>query len=568
MVKKRMTRLLSLLLSVLMLAGSVVGLVSCDTGSQTDKSTEVSTSSSTSAPTSAETSATTEPPATEGQATDIDTIAPSGDTDAEPVTDDEPVTELETEPETETSSPIENEPDPSEDVDYGERAFRILTSTNAASAGMGNSNFLIEGEKDAVTSLVNDAVATRNAVVEQKLNITLEFTQLDVDYNGVATKIENYTNAGTDEFDLVINDLFPFANLSIKGVFRNILDAEFTGFDFENKSYWYQDYMDDMCLVSGYEYLLAGDYFIDILRSAHLLLFNKDMYTMLHENADANEVYEWVLNYEWTYEKMLEMIQGAYQDKNGNGEKDYGDIYGYAILELWGSSIGLVVSAAPGFVTRDKNGELTITLGEGNRAADLTDYLTKLAYDDNACFGLTSDSQVLQDFTDGLSLIGDYQRLGSLENAVLKGMAGSFGVLPCPMLYASDRQYNTATHDTTEVGAILQTSKGSKFISTVIQVLNRETAIELMPKYYEEALQIQYVTDPYASQMVQIIHDNIRESFILAYNNYLGSTILNVFSNAVQEQRTFEVKYKSLDKNSGKAMTKMLKSFKKKNHID
>lgn len=461
----------------------------------------------------------------------------------------------------------EVEDDPFKDVDYKGRPFRVLTSTNAASSGMGNSNFLIEGEKDAVTNIVNDAVATRNSVVENKIGVTLEFTQLDVDYNGVEDKIRTYASAGIDEFDLVINDIYPFANLSIQGNFRNVLDPEFTSFDFDDKSYWYKEYMDDMCLVEGYEYILAGDFFIDILRSAHLLLFNKNMYQNTHENADPNEVYEWVLNYEWTYEKMLEMIQGVYQDKNNNGEKDYGDIYGFSILELWGSSIGFVVSADPGFVSRDEDGSLTITLGETSRAADLTDYLTKLAYDENACFGLTSDAQILQDFTNGLSLICDYQRLGSLENAVLKDMADSFGVLPCPMLYASDQKYNTATHDTTEVGAILQTCQDPEFVSTVIQVLNRETSTELMPKYYGEALQVQYVTDPYASKMIQIIHDNISVSFILAYNNQLGSTVLNTFSNAVAGKRTFEVVYKSIGKQIPRKMKSMINTFEKKNHI-
>lgn len=518
----RFPRLLSLLLACLMLVGCMAELVACADSEGSDTSAPTQTSA-----------------------------ADDGD-------DDDTVDASET---------IEEEEDPFENVNYQKRPFRILTSTNVASSGMGNSNFLIEGEKDAVTNIVNDAVATRNSVVENKIGVTLEFTQLDVAYTGVFDKIRTYASAGIDEFDLVINDIYPFANLSIEGNFRNVLDPEFTGFDFDNKSYWYKEYMDDMCLVEGYEYILAGDFFIDILRSAHLLLFNKDMYQTLHGNADPNEVYEWVLNYEWTYEKMLEMIQDAYQDKNSNGEKDYGDVYGFSILELWGSSIGLVVSADPGFVTRDEDGTLTMTLGENNRAADLTEYLTKLAYDENACFGLTSDAQILQDFTDGLSLICDYQRLGSLENAVLKDMQDGFGVLPCPMLYASDRKYNTATHDTTEVGAILQTSHDAEFVSTVIQVLNRETATELMPKYYGEALQVQYVTDPYASQMIQIIHDNISVSFILAYNNQLGTTVLNTFSNAVADKRTFEVVYKSVGKQIPKKMNSMIKTFKKKNHI-
>ena len=220
---------------------------------------------------------------------------------------------------------------------------------------MGNSNYLIEGEKDAASSMVNDAVFERNAVVEKKIGVQLKFTQLDVDYNGVFSKIRTYVANNLDEYDLVINDLFPFANLSIEGNFRNILAPEFTGFAFEDKTYWYKEYMDDLRLQNGYEYILAGDFFIDVLRSSHLLLFNKGMYQD-HYQRDPNEVYDWVLNYEWTYEKMNQMITDMYDDKNRNGLKDYGDQWGISVLELWGSSIGFVVSANPGFITRDEDG--------------------------------------------------------------------------------------------------------------------------------------------------------------------------------------------------------------------
>ena len=509
--RQKTVRFLSLLLCLLMLVGSVAELVACGTGDTAE------------------------------------TTSTGGETNSEPE--------------------VTAEEDPFKNVDYKGREFRILTSTNIASAGMGNSNYLIEGEKDAASSMVNDAVFERNAVVEKKIGVQLKFTQLDVDYNGVFSKIRTYVANNLDEYDLVINDLFPFANLSIEGNFRNILAPEFTGFDFEDKTYWYKEYMDDLRLQNGYEYILAGDFFIDVLRSSHLLLFNKGMYQD-HYQRDPNEVYDWVLNYEWTYEKMNQMITDMYDDKNQNGSKDYGDQWGISVLELWGSSIGFVVSANPGFITRDEDGTPYPALGENSRGEDLTDWLNKIVYNKSACFGITSDAKILQDFTEGLSLICDYQRLGSLENTILLSMQGEAGVLPCPMLYASDKQYNTATHDTTEVGAIMTTAKDAEFISTVIQVLNRETASLLIPKYYGEALQVQYVTDPYASKMVQIIHDNIRESFILAYNNWTGSIMLNVFSNAVSGKRSFSAMYNARSsRNMQTNMNRMIKTFKRYNKI-
>ena len=123
------------------------------------------------------------------------------------------------------------EVDPFEDVDYGGRAFNIYTSTNIACTGMGNSNYLIEGEKATTGNLVEDAVLERNVTVSEKLGVELVFTQINEPYNTIQDKIRILGTSGMHEYDLLINDLYPFANLSIEGQFLNILSDE-CSFDF------------------------------------------------------------------------------------------------------------------------------------------------------------------------------------------------------------------------------------------------------------------------------------------------------------------------------------------------
>lgn len=229
-------------------------------------------------------------------------------------------------------------------VNYNGREFRIYTSTNISTMGKGNSNFLIEGTGETDGSLVNDAVLERNIQVEELLGVELEFTQIDLAYNAVAADIRRFTTSGTDEYDLVINDIYAYAELLIEGNFRNVLDEDCV-FDFE-RPYWYKDYMDDLRLMDGYQYVLAGDYFIDILRDAHLLLLNKQIY-LDHYNRKADELYDVVTNFEWTYEKMNEIISDMYVDKNLNGTKDKGDQFGFMEPEFWGGSIPFSVSGNP-----------------------------------------------------------------------------------------------------------------------------------------------------------------------------------------------------------------------------
>jgi len=450
-------------------------------------------------------------------------------------------------------------------VDYKNRPFRIYTSTNVASSGMGNSNFLIEGIGKTGGGIVSDAVYERNTTVEELLKVKLEFTPVDLPYGSVAADIRKLTQSGDDMYDLVINDIFGYSELMIEGNFRNVIDEDCV-FDFD-RNYWYGDFMEDLRLMDGYQYFLAGDFFADVIRSAHLLLLNKEIYMNFY-NRPADELYDVVTDYKWTYDKMNEIITDKYVDSNYSNTKDAGDLFGFMANEYWGASIPFSVSGMTEFITRDEEGIPTITVHQGDRANRLAAAMSTIFNNQSAGIGQVTDADLLTAFTQDECLILGYQRLGSLENEILRKMEGDAAVLPYPMLFESDKKYITATHDTTEMGAILSTSTDMEFISTVIEVLNRETARIVMPKYYDEGLQVRYVDDEKAAAMIDIIHDNFDNSFILAYNLTLGSSVLQSFSTAVESKREYSAVFASPSKTINKSLNRMVNQYKSRNKID
>ena len=447
-------------------------------------------------------------------------------------------------------------------VDYNDREFRIYTS-NQSNGSMDSSNKLIEGEGKTGGDLVGDAVFTRNVTVEELLGVKLVFTQCELSHGQIAGNIRLYTQSGDDEFDLVVNDNYDFTTLLIEGHFRNILDEECV-FDFE-RNYWYEDYMADLRLMDGYQYLLAGDFFIDVLRTAHLILVNKQLYKDYYRTS-ADELYDTVSNYEWTHEKLHSLIVDLYVDRNQDGVKNAGDQFGYADHSIWGASIPYATSGATNFITRDEDGIPTVTIQEGDRANQLAAAMTRLFNDEST--SMEAAGSPLDIFVRGEALITGGYFLGSLENESLRQMESDAAVLPFPLLYSSDRKYVTATHDTTEMGAILITSDDLAFISTVTEVLNRETANILIPKYYKESIQVQCVDDEKAAAMIDIIHDNFDNSFILAYNNALNGKVLQAFSTAAESKREFSVVYAGSSKAMKKTMENTLRKFKQKNRIE
>ena len=447
-------------------------------------------------------------------------------------------------------------------IKFGGREFRIYTS--AASNGlMDSSNFLIEGEGKTGGGLVSDAVFARNVAVEEALKVKLVFTQCELGYGNIAADIRKYTQSGDDEFDLVINDNYDYAPLMIEGNFRNLLDEDCV-FDF-NREYWYKDYMDDLILMNGYQYLMAGDYFIDVLRTAHLLMVNKNLYKEYYQSS-ADELYDVVMNYEWTYDKLNTLISDIYTDRNNNGEKDAGDLFGFADGGTWGASIAFSASGTTNFFTRDEDGIPTLTLHEGDRANQLANAITTLF--NNESSSLNAAGGAVEVFTRGDSLVAGGFFLGTLESEALRLMEDEAAVLPYPMLFASDKKYTTATHDTTELGAILITSTDLNYISTVIEVLGRETAKIVIPKYYKESLQVQCVDDEKAAAMIDIIHDNFDNAFVLAFNTALGGRLLQAFSDCAEKNREFSAVFAGSAKSVQNSLKVTIKKFQKNNNVD
>lgn len=477
-------------------------------------------------------------------------------------TDDPAGTESETATEAGTEEATEEEDHRFDGVNYNDREFRIYTSTNQAGATLISANFLIEGTGELGGGLVNDSVVERNTVTEELLGIKLVYTHLDAPVGQVSAPIRKIATSGMDEFDLVINDGSGIIPLIIEGNFRNVIDDECV-FDFE-RDYWYKDYMEDLRLMDGYQYLLAGDYFIDVLRTAHILLLNKEIYKEQYK-ASADEIYDWVVNYEWTYEKLNTIISDIYVDKNGDGKKGVGDRIGLVIgTGTYGNIIGPVASGIKNFISRDEDGIPSITIHEGDLANQLGTAISTLFNNDST---VAVEVPVVE-FSEGTSLMAVNALIGSLENDAFRSMKDDAAVLPFPMLFASDKKYTTATHDTSEMGAILTTSTDLAFISTVIEVLNRESARTVLPKYYSESLKLQVMDDEKSAEMLDIVHDNFDNAFILAYSRSLSTDIFSVYTAVVDEKREFSAVYAKDQKKNQIGMERMIAQFQKNNAND
>lgn len=162
-----------------------------------------------------------------------------------------------------------------DNVDYDGREFRIYVNSNTdACISIAPTNFF-EGAGVTTGDKVNDAVVERNMQVEELIDVTLVHTYCNLGFMETMTDVRTYTASGTDEVDLVMGYLLPFGTLVVEGHFCNVQDEGVFDFD---RPYWYKECMEDLRLVDDYQYLLAGDYFINVLRQVHISMLNKNLY--------------------------------------------------------------------------------------------------------------------------------------------------------------------------------------------------------------------------------------------------------------------------------------------------
>lgn len=436
------------------------------------------------------------------------------------------------------------------DTDYDGREFRVYTSVNDDDAT--NANALIEGSGEQNGDTVNDAVYTRNQTVEDLLNIKFAFTESDFDYNSVKTAISSLILSADDVYDVIINDLFRMAELTYEGMFININNME--NFDY-SKTYWYSGYMEDLKLTNDRMFIMAGDYFMDVIGSCHALFYNKQMMESFYSDPDC--VYNDVIDGSWTFDRFLTYVLGAYQDLNGDGKLNDGDQMGFTCNGRWGSAIPFMIAANITFIERSE--DYTISFAFNNeRSVTLLDYLNKIFYSD-ATQTAPSDAS-----TDGLitlfgaeqTLFLGYQRLGYLEK--MRDINFDIGVVPYPKMDDSQSNYVTSSHDTTEIGVIPVTVTDTDFVSACIEVCNRETQTYVIPAYYESALKVKYARDEATATMIDIIHDNFGSTFPLAYSTSLNSFLLSTaFANPLGSKSTdFASAY---DKGESAALEKLQK---------
>jgi len=417
-------------------------------------------------------------------------------------------------------------------------------------------NFDTVGTEELIGDIVLDAVHNRNRKTEERLNIKFNWIAGAEGNYDFPEQVKKAVMAGLGEHDLVVMENSFTFQLSLQGLFKNLVDAPYIDF---SQPWWYTEMMAESSIDNNKRYFIIGDMTVSTLMRASALLFNKKIF---RDNfGDEKVLYNHVLNKTWTHPVFAEYCKNIYKDLNGNGVPDDGDLFGIEYNE-WTSTNFTMASSGLKFSGRDKDGLPTIDIYNENSVL-FAETLYDLFYADNMSFRSVTMNPGIA-FLDSRNLF----YTGTLEEAASFRIATfDYGILPYPVLYEGLEYISGAATSNANGASIPISAPSEKFeaVCAAMESLSAEAYRHVVPAWYDVALKIKHADQDIDAQMVDIIYNTINAPFIYMagrtipeVSNLLTASIYNAKGNRSAFVATWDKKQNSVQSQWDKMIQKYL----------
>ena len=373
---------------------------------------------------------------------------------------------------------------------------------------------------------VQQMVFNRNKKIKDDLGLNVVFKDTNLAYSEVLEDIGKIMQGGSTEIpDIYINDVYGLARAMLNGYLFNLKRTDQSNYLDLAADCWYQDYMEGLSFSDDKQYILAGDYFIDMIRMAWVFYVNS---TLLEERFsgssfgyDIDWIYEQVEFGEWDY-YLLKTISKAAFDESGGNTPNTEDEKDACLGLIWPHVFGFVMAPSSGLTILEKNektGELHITKDTSDLFV-FSEGLKEL-YETDGVYWRNNVLDSTTYFMKG-NILFAFSVLGEMESTQMRELGFSKGVVPFPKYdYTLQEDYNTVCHDQSEVGAILASTACFDAATAYLQ-LSCEQSRSIMIEYFEDSLKLKYSEDLGTQKSLDIIRDSICSPMEIITLNALG----------------------------------------------
>lgn len=429
-------------------------------------------------------------------------------------------------------------------LDFGGAEFRIST--------LDRNSFEIYSETET-GDVCNDAIYTRNRLVEETLNVkitpVLTLTESETDHASQVDTITRAVQAGEDYCDIAALFVYKAGTPIINGIFRSWDDIPHVDFT----QPWWSTRANEAFRIAGKQYIAIGDLAITNMLMTYGTFFNK----RLTENYDIPDLYKTVLDGEWTITLLDTYAKGGYADLNGNGTVDENDRFGYTGEAIINCDV-MLASFGQKVIEIDADGLPHVVINTP-RTVSAVEKIYSLFWENEGSWIVDTWTDELPIFSSGRAMfITTY-----LDNAFhqFRDMEDSYGILPFPKYDEAQQDYLSDARDQYSVLCIPVTAQNSALIGAATEAMNIASREIVNPAYYETALKSKYVSDSESVMMIDLLMQGRNYDFSILHGSELNALPYTVRNLISSKKKDFASAYAKMESGVEKKLEALTEAY-------
>ena len=320
-------------------------------------------------------------------------------------------------------------------IDYEGYEFRIWNFDNVKVNTWDPSDIPNDMYSQELTGdVLNDAVYTRNKTVEEALNIIISAE--DRDDGSMDTGLQQAVVSGSQDMDVLFPRFYSMPAYVNKGF---LLQLDTVNFRDTSAPWWNAD-ANEVLTIYGKRFGMVSDITYQDKVSTIVTYFNKQM----AEDYQLGDLYETVINNEWTLDNLLAMGEAVSSDVNSDGAYDIEDAYPLSCQN--DAVYYLLHGGGIRFCENDADGNIVLSL-TSEQAVSSLQKIYEIMGNQQMFFNRQTFGVSLQDavnmFCESrvMFLIRPIQSL-----FLMRDMEADFGILPVPKLANTQDSYGAAVN--------------------------------------------------------------------------------------------------------------------------
>ena len=431
-----------------------------------------------------------------------------------------------------------------DELDFGGATITVLWWTDVE-----RPEFFVE---DTNGELVNDAIFERNAKVEDKMGVTLDWIGIKGQYNNdvgkaYADHVGNMYASGDKTYDIMSAHSRTIALTAMYGYCADLMQAEYL--DFEKP--WWPEVMTETATIGDKMYFVTGDVSVNSIHQMYTIFYNKDLIT----NYNLVEPAQYVLEDNWTIETFQSLTTDLYQDLDGSNSANEGDIYGFTSLNWHFDAIYY----GAGLKQAEKDPENLIKISD--------DYFSEKAItlaDTIGTWVKKGDVYINSTYYDDVFLAGNSVMSMSRHKDIAEALIDTdikYGIAPIPKYDTEQENHITCVGNPVSFYAIYTLSEDINRAAAVLECWASEAYRLTSPALFETTFKLRYSETTVESQMYDIIRAGITFDIGRLFNSSLGA-MSDQWDNCAIEGGSWAAKSKAVKRTLDKQLANITDSFK------